>query len=858
MRAFLHSGTLKRVAVFAFEFEFEFEFACMRFFCLCLCLCLCLSLSLSVSLSPISLSLSLSPSPLHPRSGRGTGSRYDFYGVGEYWLVQSSIVDVQVRHRSTGSASANTAFELLFHDSGARIGMYPSPAGTVIRVMNSQAAYLTSSAMTYLEVVEDATVQCESWRSCQVYSTLHGFELSASGGGTFMNIHVSVLPNFINETRGLCASYNGDASDDISYIDYDRVRRQDSIMWYDPPNTWETYNKPPDGYTPSDECETSELEDAATTACAEAAECDMVDDCVKDVCATGDINAAAMMIDACETRKRAENRQSSNGTSTAMPTTETPIVDPPGPPPVDCLPFLDENGPLAACFDVVDPGPFFTACREAGQDDDAAAAGSSSSTISVAGTCQVVTTYRSRCIELGVVDMLPVVDQCGVCFGDGSSCTPATVTCSVQDPGLISTFSGYVDSFSGICDYVLAADCAPIPEFSVQVRKVTCDLSSCNRVVALQYGLSTVIELTRLVVLVNGQEVSALPVRMSDGVVVDGQLVSGALAGAVTVTMPNGVSAVWNPSTGLVRTTVPRNKFANRLCGLCGEIGDGTDPASGLITSEGSAAASLWLHAKSWIIDTEDASLFVDPDPTCTIDDVPPPHPCTFNATLGSVALRRCEQAIGRGSEFDRCNTVVDPEPFIELCQAAICSAREAALSSSSSIWCDAAVAEYETRCRAAGVLTIAATQPRCAAPQQPITCTLLASRYLTTFAGLTADFPGQCSFVLARSVSRGWTVYSTHNLEQEVATISLSGRHRVSLMREAKTVVMDNAEVAQTPYAPTPSFAIYHDEAALTYTISLDAVGSVLVWNYDTHALTVRSSQGVLLNAAGTGYAGL
>ena len=56
--------------------------------------------------------------------------------------MQSSIVDVQVLHRSTGSASANTAFELLFHDSGARIGMYPSPAGTVIRVMNSQAALI--------------------------------------------------------------------------------------------------------------------------------------------------------------------------------------------------------------------------------------------------------------------------------------------------------------------------------------------------------------------------------------------------------------------------------------------------------------------------------------------------------------------------------------------------------------------------------------------------------------------------------------------------------------------------------------------------------------------------------------------
>ena len=323
--------------------------------CVCVCACvspltsLCLpvslplSLCLSVSLSPISLSLPLSPSPLHPRSGRGTGSRYDFYGVGEYWLVQSSIVDVQVRHRSTGSASANTAFELLFHDSGVRVGMYPKSYGTVIRVLNSEAAVLAPSGQTsYLRTIyDDVSVSCVVNQECRIMSNSTGFELSASiWSSTYMNIHVSVLPNFINETRGLCASYNGDASDDISYIDYDRVRRQDSIMWYDPPNTWETYNKPPDGYTPSDECETSELEDAATTACAEAAECDMVDDCVKDVCATGDLAAAIGMVDACRTRKREEerlrDRTDGNGTSTAGPTTTLgPLTSPiPPEPPV--------------------------------------------------------------------------------------------------------------------------------------------------------------------------------------------------------------------------------------------------------------------------------------------------------------------------------------------------------------------------------------------------------------------------------------------------------------------------------------------------------------------------------------------
>ena len=267
-----------------------------------------------------------------------SGLRYDFYGVGEFRLFQSSNIEVQVRHKVLGSASGNTAFEMVFRDSGVRVGMYPRPEGTVIRVFNSQAAFLSGSGQTrYARMVGDVLVDCTYGQACRIFSTALNFELRASVfSTTYLNIHVSVVPSSVNSTTGLCGSYNGNVTDDQNSIDFDRIPREDSIMWYDPPNTWETYNTPPDGYTPSDECETSELEDAATTACAEAAECNMVEECVADVCATGDLNATAGVIEACQSRKKAEDRlkdrTDGDGTTTAGPTTTLGPLTTPQPP----------------------------------------------------------------------------------------------------------------------------------------------------------------------------------------------------------------------------------------------------------------------------------------------------------------------------------------------------------------------------------------------------------------------------------------------------------------------------------------------------------------------------------------------
>ena len=266
------------------------------------------------------------------------GTRYTFSAVGEYRLVQTGEFEIQVRQAARGGGSQNTAFEAMFYNSGARIGMYPRAEGTVIRVFDSQAALLSASgASQYSRLIEDVRVDCTFKRSCRLYSTSLDVEVTASvWGGNLLNMNVAVGASMRNETRGLCASYNGDASDDEASVSYTRVTRDESIMWYDPPNTWETYNKPPDGYTPSDECETSELEDAATTACADTAECNMLEECIADVCATGDINAAAGMIEACQSRKKAEDRlkdrTDGDGTTTAGPTTTLGPLTTPQPP----------------------------------------------------------------------------------------------------------------------------------------------------------------------------------------------------------------------------------------------------------------------------------------------------------------------------------------------------------------------------------------------------------------------------------------------------------------------------------------------------------------------------------------------
>jgi hypothetical protein len=75
-----------------------------------------------------------------------------------------------------------------------------------------------------------------------------------------------------------------------------------------------------------------------------------------------------------------------------------------------CKVITDEQGPYAACHETIDPKQFFDACYF-----DVCRTGREVA-------CSLVEAYEEECRKAGVVGLGSVVDECGVCFGDGTSC----------------------------------------------------------------------------------------------------------------------------------------------------------------------------------------------------------------------------------------------------------------------------------------------------------------------------------------------------------------------------------------------------------------------------------------------------
>ena len=90
-----------------------------------------------------------------------------------------------------------------------------------------------------------------------------------------------------------------------------------------------------------------------------------------------------------------------------------------------CSVITDKQGPYRQCHDLVDPEVSYESCVY----DVCACRGNRNC------TCAVIRVYEEHCRQLGVTSIGTVVDECGVCFGDGRSCQLEGATCQVSgDP----------------------------------------------------------------------------------------------------------------------------------------------------------------------------------------------------------------------------------------------------------------------------------------------------------------------------------------------------------------------------------------------------------------------------------------
>ncbi|XP_062520176.1 mucin-19-like isoform X2 [Corticium candelabrum] len=123
-----------------------------------------------------------------------------------------------------------------------------------------------------------------------------------------------------------------------------------------------------------------------------------------------------------------------------------------------CNVIAKTGQPYGACHPYVDPTEQYNLCiRQICECSGDESCG-----------CSAVRDYESQCRNVGEddLDVGTIADECGVCYGNGSSCKYSECTVFSTPPASLSrskqkyvTFDCLVHEFQGSCEYTLARDC---------------------------------------------------------------------------------------------------------------------------------------------------------------------------------------------------------------------------------------------------------------------------------------------------------------------------------------------------------------------------------------------------------------
>ncbi|XP_075969965.1 hemolectin isoform X2 [Anticarsia gemmatalis] len=287
------------------------------------------------------------------------------------------------------------------------------------------------------------------------------------------------------------------------------------------------------------------------------------------------------------------------------------------------------------------------------------------------------------------------------------TCTklPCGARCSAVGDPHYTTFDGLRYDFMGHCTYTMLKT----DNVTVEVENVACSGAiteamnlgaytgegkpSCTKAVSLTYGGASVHLKQGGFILVNGREVSTLPVMVGD------VRIRAASSLFIIVQLPNKVDLWWDGNTR-VSIDVPA-EFHGKTQGLCGTFN--LNQKDDFLTPENDVEQSALAFANKW----KTREFCAD------IDTKEPEHPCKANMENKATAEKFCSKLKSR--VFEACHFDVDVEPYYEACVYDMC----ACAGDAGRCLCPI-LGDYATACAKAGVKI----QWRYNVPECEIQCT--------------------------------------------------------------------------------------------------------------------------------------
>ena len=511
-----------------------------------------------------------------------------------------------------------------------------------------------------------------------------------------------------------------------------------------------------------------------------------------------------------------------------------------------CFVIIDNSGPYKNCHNLVDPRVAYEDCIHDVCDCDG----------DLDCACAVILSYEVQCEQVNATGLETVLDECGVCFGDGKTCRLEGATCQVYGESHYITFDGVGHHFQGRCEYVLAKDCL-WSDFDIHVQSQYHQGNSSVPsilAVAIKIPFVGVIRLYagRMPIL-NSTVIESYPYK----VLKDGSIITRSF-GMTKVRLASSGVVVTFDGQHFVEVYVP-TRYKRRMCGLCGDYnGIWQDDLivdfisrEYLVSSDryySTSQRSLQAYhnfGKAWAAKGCDRFLLSD-KAICEDSDDPSVSLCSQNDTvLPPEAFKYCGVIISKRGPYAKCQEIVSPSLYYNSCLFDSCTCNQ----SSELPKCACQVIKaYEAACRRHRVVDIGSVVDRCGqcfSDSQECNfmdgvCQVYGDPHYFTFDGSSHHFQGNCEYVLVKDCMNNDFQVNVRNEHRKNPSVSwthsvairIPGVSIIKLLPKLETRV-DNSNIFQFPYV-VPGDGSVIEKFWGRVRVTLAASGATITWDGD------------------------